>query len=139
MAGTHRFSVIRILASLLVSLEHGVNEKKTAACTATCAVGCTGKLFPSKRGAAQLPQENSPWAVASSPNVGRPGGGCPRLRFFGGPMLSFAWEFLREVSSRQKDTCAKQEGGQSFALCSSQASCCPRDPSHSSNRVQSPC
>lgn len=72
----------------------------------------------------QRPQENTPWAVASSPNVGRPGGGCPRLWFFGGPMLSFAWEFLCEVSSHQKDTCATQERVQSFALCSSQARCC---------------
>lgn len=54
------------------------------------------------------------WAVASSPNVVNPGGGCPRLWFLGSPVLNFAWEFLYEVSSHQKDTCAKQEGNRAF-------------------------
>lgn len=34
--------------------------------------------------------------------------------FFGGPVLDFAREFLCEVSSHQKDTCAKQEGGRAL-------------------------
>lgn len=52
--------------------------------------------------------------MASSPNVVNPGGGCPRLWFLGSPVLNFAWEFLYEVSSHQKDTCAKQEGNRAF-------------------------
>lgn len=136
MATTHRFSVFRILASPPFSMEHGVNEKKIAVRTATCAVGCMESGSPSKswgRPAASHSDRSlkrilcgEGWAVASSPNVVNPGGGCPRLWFLGSPVLNFAWEFLYEVSSHQKDTCAKQEGNRAFfffAWCSSQARC----------------
>lgn len=46
MAATHHLNVFRILASPLVSLEHGVNERKIAVCTATCAIGYMGKAVP---------------------------------------------------------------------------------------------
>lgn len=53
-------------------MEHGVNEKKIAVRTDTCAVGCMGKAVPpASNGAAQLPHIQT--EVSKGSSVGRDG------------------------------------------------------------------